>query len=44
LYCRTDDRGDPIVQLSPPLICGPREFDEMESILREVLTRAQRLL
>jgi adenosylmethionine-8-amino-7-oxononanoate aminotransferase len=41
LYCRTDDRGDPIVQLSPPLICGPKEFDEMESILRDVLTRAQ---
>ncbi len=44
LYCRTDDRGDPIVQLSPPLICGPKEFDEMESILRDVLTRAQKLL
>jgi len=44
LYCRTDDRGDPIVQLSPPLICGPNEFNEMESILRDVLTRAQRLL
>ena len=24
LICRTDDRGDPIVQLSPPLIAGQR--------------------
>ena len=24
LICRTDDRGDPIVQLSPPLIAGER--------------------
>ena len=21
LYCRADDRGDPVVQLAPPLIC-----------------------
>ncbi len=40
LYCRADDRGDPVVQLAPPLICGPREFDEIESILRSVLTQA----
>jgi adenosylmethionine-8-amino-7-oxononanoate aminotransferase len=40
LYCRADDRGDPVVQLAPPLICGPKEFDEMESILRSVLTDA----
>ena len=26
-YCRADDRGDPIVQLAPPLIAGPEEFD-----------------
>jgi adenosylmethionine-8-amino-7-oxononanoate aminotransferase len=38
LYCRADDRGDPVVQLSPPLICGQAEFDEMEQILRSVLT------
>ncbi|GAB94762.1 adenosylmethionine-8-amino-7-oxononanoate aminotransferase [Kineosphaera limosa] len=44
LYCRADDRGDPVVQLAPPLICGPAEFDEMESVLRDVLTRAQALL
>ena len=28
LICRTDDRGDPVVQLSPPLIAGPEEFDD----------------
>ncbi|MGK5113186.1 MULTISPECIES: aspartate aminotransferase family protein [unclassified Geodermatophilus] len=40
LYCRADDRGDPVVQLAPPLICGQTEFDEMEQILRSVLTEA----
>jgi adenosylmethionine-8-amino-7-oxononanoate aminotransferase len=40
LYCRADDRGDPVVQLAPPLICGQPEFDEMEQILRSVLTEA----
>ena len=44
LYCRADDRGDPVVQLSPPLIIGQPEFDEIEGILRSVLTEAwQRL-
>jgi adenosylmethionine-8-amino-7-oxononanoate aminotransferase len=40
LYCRADDRGDPVIQLSPPLICEQRHFDEMEQILRGVLTEA----
>jgi adenosylmethionine-8-amino-7-oxononanoate aminotransferase len=40
LYCRADDRGDPVVQLAPPLIVGQPEFDEMEQILRSVLTEA----
>ncbi len=40
LYCRADDRGDPVVQLAPPLTCGPAEFAEMERILRSVLTEA----
>ena len=40
LYCRADDRGDPVVQVAPPLICGQAEFDEMERILRDVLTEA----
>lgn len=41
LYCRADDRGDPVIQLAPPLICGQKEFDEMEQILRHCLTEAQ---
>jgi adenosylmethionine-8-amino-7-oxononanoate aminotransferase len=44
LYCRADDRGDPVVQLSPPLTCGQAEFDEMEQILRATLTDAWSLL
>ncbi|RAY16777.1 aspartate aminotransferase family protein [Actinomadura craniellae] len=40
LYCRADDRGDPVVQLAPPLICDQDQFDEMEQILRSVLTEA----
>jgi adenosylmethionine-8-amino-7-oxononanoate aminotransferase len=40
LYCRADDRGDPVVQLAPPLIIGQSEFDEIEQILRAVLTEA----
>jgi adenosylmethionine-8-amino-7-oxononanoate aminotransferase len=40
LYCRTDDRGNPVVQVAPPLICGQAEFDEIEQILRHVLTEA----
>lgn len=40
LYCRADDRGDPVVQLAPPLIIGQSEFDEIEQILRSVLTEA----
>jgi adenosylmethionine-8-amino-7-oxononanoate aminotransferase len=40
LYCRADDRGDPVVQLAPPLICEQSHFDEIEQILRAVLTEA----
>jgi hypothetical protein len=42
LICRADDRGDPVVQLSPPLICGQEEIDFMASTLREVLSEAWR--
>jgi adenosylmethionine-8-amino-7-oxononanoate aminotransferase len=42
LICRADDRGDPVVQLSPPLICGQEEIDFMASTLSEVLTEAWR--
>jgi adenosylmethionine-8-amino-7-oxononanoate aminotransferase len=40
LICRADDRGDPVIQLSPPLIAGPEQFAEIESILRPVLLEA----
>jgi adenosylmethionine-8-amino-7-oxononanoate aminotransferase len=40
LYCRADDRGDPVIQLAPPLIVGQPEFDDIERILRKVLTEA----
>jgi adenosylmethionine-8-amino-7-oxononanoate aminotransferase len=40
LICRADDRGDPVIQLSPPLICTQEHFDEIEQILRATLTEA----
>jgi adenosylmethionine-8-amino-7-oxononanoate aminotransferase len=40
LVCRADDRGDPVIQLSPPLTCTQEHFTEMEQILRSVLTEA----
>jgi adenosylmethionine-8-amino-7-oxononanoate aminotransferase len=40
LICRTDDRGDPVIQLAPPLIAGPEQFAEIEAILRSVLSAA----
>ena len=44
LYCRADDRGDPVVQLAPPLISGQAEFDAIYDILHSVLGEASRLL
>ena len=44
LICRTDDRGDPVIQLAPPLTCTQEHFDEMEQILRSVLTEAWKLI
>ena len=44
LYCRADDRGDPVIQLAPPLIIGQPEFDQIESTLRSVLTEAWSIL
>jgi adenosylmethionine-8-amino-7-oxononanoate aminotransferase len=44
LYCRADDRGDPVIQLAPPLTCGPAEFEEITQILRGVLSEASTLL
>ena len=40
LICRADDRGDLVVQLSPPLVAGDTELDEIEAVLRRVLTAA----
>ena len=40
LYCRADDRGDPVIQLSPPLVCDQEHFDEIEQKLRAVLEEA----
>jgi adenosylmethionine-8-amino-7-oxononanoate aminotransferase len=44
LYCRADDRGDPVIQLAPPLIAGEEQFAEIEGILRSVLTEASNRL
>ena len=40
LICRADDRGDPVIQLSPPLIAEQEQFDEMAGILGTVLEEA----
>jgi adenosylmethionine-8-amino-7-oxononanoate aminotransferase len=40
LICRSDDRGDPVVQISPPLVAGQQQFDEITSILGDVLAEA----
>jgi len=40
LICRADDRGDPVVQISPPLVAGQSEFDELVGILGDVLAEA----
>ena len=40
LICRADDRGDPVIQISPPLIATQAEFDEMTGILGDVLSEA----
>ncbi len=44
LYCRADDRGDPVIQLAPPLVCDQEHFDEIEHVLRVVLDKAATLL
>lgn len=40
LICRSDDRGDPVVQISPPLVATEREMDEIVGILGDVLAEA----
>jgi adenosylmethionine-8-amino-7-oxononanoate aminotransferase len=44
LICRADDRGDPVLQISPPLVAGQAEFDEIAGILGDVLTEASALM
>jgi adenosylmethionine-8-amino-7-oxononanoate aminotransferase len=44
MICRADDRGDPVIQISPPLVAGQAEFDEIAGILGEVLTGAVELM
>jgi adenosylmethionine-8-amino-7-oxononanoate aminotransferase len=44
MICRADDRGDPVIQISPPLVAGQAEFDEITGILGEVLTGAVELM
>ncbi len=44
LYCRADDRGDPVIQVAPPLICDQSHFDEMTQILRVVLEKGASLI
>jgi len=44
LICRADDRGDPVIQLAPPLIIEQEEFDFIEQTLRAVLTKAWEIL
>jgi len=40
LICRADDRGDPVIQISPPLVAGDAEWDELVGILGTVLEEA----
>jgi adenosylmethionine-8-amino-7-oxononanoate aminotransferase len=44
LICRADDRGDPVIQLAPPLIADSEQFEEIGHVLRKVLTAASERL
>jgi adenosylmethionine-8-amino-7-oxononanoate aminotransferase len=44
LVCRSDDRGDPVVQFAPPLTCEQEHFDIIVQVLRDVLSRATALI
>lgn len=44
LICRADDRGDPVIQFSPPLICDTEQFEEMHDVLRPVLEEASGMM
>ena len=40
LFCRADDRADPVVVLSPPLTCGPDELRFIGDTVVEVFNNA----
>ena len=40
LICRADDRGDPVLQLSPALVAGTEEFDLIADVIRTALTES----
>jgi adenosylmethionine-8-amino-7-oxononanoate aminotransferase len=40
VICRADDRGDPVIQFSPPLIADTEQFEEIHEVLHGVLTEA----
>ena len=40
LICRADDRGDPVIQLSPPLVATREDLDYIHGILDTVLDEA----
>ena len=40
LLCRLDDRGEPVIQLSPPLVCTRETIDRIVDIVEEAVRRA----
>ena len=40
LICRADDRGDPVIQISPPLVARQEEFDRIVALLGDTLAEA----
>jgi adenosylmethionine-8-amino-7-oxononanoate aminotransferase len=44
LICRADDRGDPVIQLAPPLVCDTEQFEEISGVLRSVLEEASEII
>ncbi len=40
LICRADDRGDPVIQISPPLVARQPEFDRIVEVLGGTLAEA----
>jgi adenosylmethionine-8-amino-7-oxononanoate aminotransferase len=44
LICRADDRDEPVIQLSPPLVAGRQELGEILAVLDQVLGEATELM